>query len=55
MELIGKLKEKVDQAVSKEEKKRILEEAGVQLSDNELDMIAGGVEGLPADADGYIA
>lgn len=55
MELIGNLKEKVDRAKTKEEKKAIIEAAGIALTDAELDKVAGGVEGLPADADGYIA
>ena len=42
MELIGKLKEKVNQAESKEEVKNITEEAGFLLSDTELDKVAGG-------------
>ena len=42
MELIGKLKEKVDKAETKEEKKKLIEEAGVALTDDELDKVAGG-------------
>lgn len=44
MELIGKLKEKVDQAETMEEKKAILEEAGVALSADELEIVAGGIK-----------
>ena len=54
MELIGRLKEKVNQAESKEEIKGIIEDAGFLLSDIELDKVAGGIEGLPPDADGYV-
>ena len=42
MELIGKLKEKVDNAETKEEKKELIEEAGIQLTDDELEKVAGG-------------
>ena len=44
MKLIGKLKEKVDKAETREEKKKIIEEAGVALTDEELDKVAGGNE-----------
>ena len=42
MKLIGKLKEKVDQAESLEVKKGLIEEAGVALTDDELEKVAGG-------------
>ena len=42
MQLTGELKEKVEKAENKEEAKKILEEAGLELSDTELDQIAGG-------------
>lgn len=42
MELIGELKEKVEKAESKEEKKELIEAAGVLLNDDELDRVAGG-------------
>ena len=44
MELTGKLKEKVDQAKTREEKKKIIEEAGIALTDDELDKVAGGMK-----------
>ena len=44
MKLIGKLKEKVDQAESLEVKKGLIEEAGVALTDDELEKVAGGEE-----------
>ncbi len=47
MELIGKLKEDVEKAENKEEAKRIIKEAGIaagmNLTDEELDQVAGGV------------
>jgi hypothetical protein len=42
MELSKELKEKVEQAETKEEAKKILKEAGLELTDTELDQIAGG-------------
>jgi len=42
MKLTGILKDKVDAVESKEEKKAIIAEAGMELSDEELDGVAGG-------------
>ena len=42
MELIGNLKKKVDKAGSKEEKRELIEKAGMKLNDMELEMISGG-------------
>ncbi len=42
MELTGKLKEQVEQASDKAEAKKIIEEAGMQLTDDELEQVAGG-------------
>ena len=39
MELIGNLKKKVDKASSKEEKRELIEKAGMKLNDMELEMI----------------
>lgn len=47
MKLIGKLKEQVDNAQTKEEKKNLIEEAGMELSDDELEAVDGGVSALP--------
>ena len=43
MQLTGELKEKVQNAKSAEEAKKILKDAGVELTDTELDQIAGGM------------
>ena len=43
MELTKELKEKVEKAETKEEAKKILKEAGIELSDTELDQVAGGI------------
>ena len=42
MELTKELKEKLENAESKKEAKKILEEAGVELTDEEMDQVAGG-------------
>ena len=41
IELIGKLKEKVEKAKTKDEKKKIIEEAGIRLDSDELEKIGG--------------
>lgn len=43
MELTGKLKDKMAQAKSKDEAKEIMENAGMKLTDDELDTVAGGL------------
>ena len=43
MELSKDLKEKIEKATSAEEAKKILEEAGVELTDAEMDQVAGGL------------
>ena len=42
MKLIGNLKKQVEETNSKEEAKEIIEKAGMQLTDEELDNVAGG-------------
>ena len=42
MELTKELKEKLEKAENKEDAKKILEEAGVELTEEELDQVAGG-------------
>lgn len=42
MKLTGLLKSKVEEAQTKEEKKKIIAEAGMELTDEELDGVAGG-------------
>ena len=44
MELTGELKEKVEQTETKEEAKKTIEDAGMILSDDELDQVAGGAD-----------
>lgn len=39
MEHIGKLKNEVDQATSKEEARELIEKAGMKLTDEELDKV----------------
>ncbi len=42
MELVGQLKEQVANAKDKAEVKSIIEQAGMLLSDEELDQVSGG-------------
>lgn len=42
MELTKELKEKVEKAKSAEEARKLLEDAGVELTDAEIDQVAGG-------------
>ena len=44
MKLIGNLKKQVDKAESKDEKKKLIENAGMLLDDEELDKVSGGGE-----------
>ncbi len=41
MELTKELKEKLEKAETKEEAKKILKDAGLELTDAELDQVAG--------------
>ena len=43
MELTGELKEKIEKAESKEEAKKIIKDAGIELNDEEMDQVAGGI------------
>ncbi len=43
MKLVGELKNKVERTENLEDAKKIIEEAGMQLSDEEMDQVAGGV------------
>ncbi len=42
MKLTGELKEKVEKAETREEAKKVIEEAGMELTEEELDQVAGG-------------
>ena len=44
MELTGNLKDKVSDAKTKEEVKELIEDAGMSLTDEELDQVAGGIK-----------
>jgi len=46
MELTKELKEKVEKAETKEEAKKILKDAGLELTDEEMDQVAGGYYSL---------
>ena len=47
MELTKEQKEKLENAEPKEEAKKILKDAGVELTDEEMDQVAGGYAKLP--------
>ncbi len=42
MRLIGNLKKQVDAAADVSEKRSLIEKAGMKLTDDELEMVAGG-------------
>ena len=42
MELTKELKEKLEKAKNKEEAKKIIEDAGMELTDEEIEQVAGG-------------
>ena len=48
MKLVGELKNKVEKTETKEEAKKIIEEAGMELTEEELDQVAGGYK-IPSD------
>ena len=54
MELTKELKEKIEKAQSKEEAKKIMEDAGIILNDTELDQVAGGFMSDPKNPDQVI-
>ncbi|MCR4656005.1 MAG: hypothetical protein K5770_07245 [Lachnospiraceae bacterium] len=43
MELVGGLRDSVSKVKSKKEAKRLIENAGMKLTDDELNMVAGGI------------
>ena len=43
MKLIGNLKKQVEETKNKKEAKEVIEKAGMELTDEELDQVAGGV------------
>ena len=49
MKLVGELKDKVEKAETKGEAKEIIKDAGMELTDEELDQVAGGgyIVGVP--------
>ena len=46
MKLIGELKEKVEKSETKEEAKKVIEDAGMELTDEEMEQVAGGKSGV---------
>ena len=47
MKLIGDLKKKVDEANTKEEAKELIANAGMELTEEELDAVSGGMPPPP--------
>lgn len=45
MKLTGDLKKKVEESASRETKKAVIAQAGMELTDDELDKVAGGADG----------
>ena len=45
MELVGKLKNQIEQTDNKKEVRSFIENASVKLSDDDLEMVSGGVGG----------
>ena len=43
MKLVGELKKQVEETKNKEEAKEVIEKAGMQLTDKELDNVTGGL------------
>ncbi len=49
VKLVGKLKEEVENSKSKEEAKKVISEAGFELTDEEMEQVAGGLKhAIPA-------
>lgn len=42
MKLTGELKEKVEKTENKEKTEKVIKEAGMELTDEEMDQVAGG-------------
>ena len=42
MKLVGNLKKQVEETKNKEEAKEVIEKAGMELTDEELDQVTGG-------------
>ena len=55
MKLIGNLKDQVEKANSKEEAKGIIEKAGMELTEEEVEMVAGGISIHPGARHDYDA
>ena len=49
MKLVGELKDKVEKAENQEEAKKIIKDAGMELTDEEMDQVAGGAPRPTAD------
>jgi len=54
MELTGDLKKRVEQAETKEEAKVLIAQAGMELTDEELDQVAGGLSACSSRSSPFI-
>ena len=54
MKLTGILKKQVEETDNKEEKKSLIEKAGMLLTDDELDQVTGGIINIPSIASDQI-
>lgn len=48
MKLIGELKTQVDQASTREEAKELVLSAGMELTEEEMDEVSGGISSAPS-------
>ena len=55
MQHIGKLKENIEKAETKEEAMKIIREAGMLLDDQEMDQVIGGSGGVGSHASSHLS
>ena len=55
MQLTGELKEKVEKTETKEEARKVIEDAGMLLSDEELEQVSGGFYSAPDEVEAWNA
>ncbi len=53
MKLTGELKKQVEKTDNRDEKKRLIEEAGMELTDEEMDIVSGGSLDLRLNSKNY--
>ena len=55
MKLTGDLKKQVEKAESKDEKKSLIENAGMELTDEEMNQVSGGTKGITLTYHTYVS